>query len=76
MQLVDQAGAEQGAIQFATAFAQGPFDAPLFTEPAQRGAKIEFPRAADLNLVRHGGSRSRFASDARPVVRIMRGEKR
>ena len=54
MQLIHQTGSEQGVVQFATAFAQHPPHALFHPQPAERGSKIDFAPAADLDFVGDG----------------------
>jgi len=51
MDLVHQPRFKKRGVGFAAAFAEQPFDAPFFPEPAKREAKVNFPFAADFDVV-------------------------
>ena len=74
MQFVHDAGAEQGVVEFAAAFAQQSLDAPFCAQPAERRRKSIsfapqiFTSSADAR------SLSSRAAGARRVVRMMIGE--
>ena len=52
MDFVNEVGAEECAVQFATAFAEQSFDFPLLTQPLKSRAKINFTSTADFYGVR------------------------
>src|SRR5579859_6962445 len=51
VKFVHQPRPEQGAIQFAAAFAEQSFYAPLLPQPPERGVEIDFLPAADFHPV-------------------------